>query len=384
MITFSVTGDVPYGNSEVAVFQAIVDDHNLFSRSEFLVHVGDIKSGSGSCGEFHYERIASILKSLEVPRFILPGDNEWTDCSDEDQAWTFWEKHLLDLDKNFCHPPTIQRHSIRQELFAFVRKGVLFVSVNIIGGHNDSQILAYSSDWITRQLRDNGPDVRAAVIFAHASPRGSFSEEFSAAAIAFGKPVLYIHGNDHSWERQDNYLASNITRVSIDRGDDSPVHVTVTHDDRGNARIFLFERDPWPVGTQPYERPPCVETDPDSVIAGTSERLFQATDATFVRSDDPNRHYGDAGELRVRLSRVDYDTYLKFNVSGLAGPVARAKVRLHVTDGSDDGGEIYLVSNNYEGTVTPWDELGLTSGNAPAITAIPLSSAGSVGFGETV
>jgi hypothetical protein len=341
LITFSVTGDAPYGNSEVAVFQAIVDNHNLFSQSEFFVHVGDIKSGSGSCDEFHYERMATILKSLEVPRFILPGDNEWTDCSDEEQAWAFWEKHLLDLDNNFCNPPTIRRHSIRRELFAFVRKGVLFIGITIVGGGNDRRILDFDSNWVREQLQDNGANVRAAVIFAQASPDGSFTEEFRSAAIAFGKPVLYIHGNDHSWERQDNYLASNITRVVVDRGDEPPVHVTVTLDNASNARMFRFERDPWPVGTQPYERPPCVDIDPDSVLAGTSESLFHATDATFVRSDDPSRNYGGSSELRVRLSKVDFDAYLKFDVTGLGGQVASAKVRLHAKEGINDGGEIY-------------------------------------------
>ncbi|MGH7455126.1 MAG: DUF7594 domain-containing protein, partial [bacterium] len=41
-----------------------------------------------------------------------------------------------------------------------------------------------------------------------------------------------------------------------------------------------------------------------------------------------------------------------------------------------DGGAVYLVSKNYEGTITPWDELGLNWSNAPAISGTPLSVAG--------
>ena len=71
-IIFSVTGDIPYSNSEVAVFQDQVNEHNLYSPSELLFHVGDIKSGSESCSESRYRAVADILKSSDVPAYIVP------------------------------------------------------------------------------------------------------------------------------------------------------------------------------------------------------------------------------------------------------------------------------------------------------------------------
>jgi hypothetical protein len=67
-------------------------------------------------------------------------------------------------------------------------------------------------------------------------------------------------------------------------------------------------------------------------------------------------------------------SYLRFNVSGLTRPVQSAKLRLYVTNASDQGGAIYSVANTYLGTATPWTETGLNWGNAPAIGGPALSS----------
>ncbi len=45
-LTFSVTGDVPYSEGDWEDFRGYIDDHNLYSPSEFLIHIGDIKNES--------------------------------------------------------------------------------------------------------------------------------------------------------------------------------------------------------------------------------------------------------------------------------------------------------------------------------------------------
>jgi hypothetical protein len=62
----------------------------------------------------------------------------------------------------------------------------------------------------------------------------------------------------------------------------------------------------------------------------------------------------------------------------MLGAVQRATLRLYVTDASSNGGSVYLVSNNYEGTTTAWIQSGLNWNNAPAISGTALSSAGAV------
>ncbi|MFQ5637097.1 MAG: DNRLRE domain-containing protein [bacterium] len=119
-----------------------------------------------------------------------------------------------------------------------------------------------------------------------------------------------------------------------------------------------------------------------TVPAGTF--TFHPTDDAFVRSTRPDNHYSHSAELRVRLSSTDYDSYLKFNLTGLSAPVQSATLRLYVIDGSPQGGSLYSVSNNFKGSSSPWSEAGLTFNNAPVINGSPLSALSAVSIGQTV
>jgi hypothetical protein len=99
---------------------------------------------------------------------------------------------------------------------------------------------------------------------------------------------------------------------------------------------------------------------------------FNPTDDAEVKSSFSTTNYGANAIFRVREGAVKYHGYLKFNVRGLGGPatpvgVRKATLRLYANEGSDDGGSIYLVSNQYAGSGASWDERGLVWDNAPAI-----------------
>ena len=141
--------------------------------------------------------------------------------------------------------------------------------------------------------------MRGAVIFAQARPTGSralFFDHFVSTAGAFGKPVLYLHGDGHSWKHDNPFSEPNILRVQVPRGtaNNPPIQVTVTLDDQN---MFLFERDPWPVGTQPFNQPPCVELGPDQTIA-----VAEILNLNGLVTDDgvPN----PPGDLTVTWSKI--------------------------------------------------------------------------------
>jgi hypothetical protein len=98
-VIFSAIGDVPYGPEEIPELQQHVADHNRYSPSAFLVHLGDILSSSEECQEIRYQTVADIFKTSAVPVFIVPGDNEWVNCADPAQGWAWWEAHLLGLEQ---------------------------------------------------------------------------------------------------------------------------------------------------------------------------------------------------------------------------------------------------------------------------------------------
>lgn len=124
--------------------------------------------------------------------------------------------------------------------------------------------------------------------------------------------------------------------------------------------------------------------------SATSTQVFTVTagnTVTFVTSDDgqvkltePSKNYGSKSTTKVEEDK--FNTYLKFNVSGLSGAVESARVRLRVSagtsDGGPDGGSLFLVSNDFLGSSTPWVENSLSAGNAPQISGNSLSSAGAV------
>ena len=246
-IVFSAVGDVPYSTGEISEFQEHMDNLDLYSGSEFLVHLGDIKAGGGTCAESWYQSMAASLRSLSIPAFIIPGDNEWNDCSNPTQAWGLWVKHLMAIEQNFCGLPVVQRQSVRQENFAFVKNGVLFIGINKVAGglgSGETQTrLQQDADWISQQLQQKGSTVRALVVFAQASPSGSpFDSQFRAAASAFGKPVLYIHGDGHSWTYNEGYLEPNITRVQVDRGSNQSSPRPRHGDDGSEQRLYFRPR----------------------------------------------------------------------------------------------------------------------------------------------
>ncbi len=113
-----------------------------------------------------------------------------------------------------------------------------------------------------------------------------------------------------------------------------------------------------------------------SPMGGPITTLLSVADSK-VRSDSPTTNYGTETTLRVRASGPEWRTYVKFEVSGIAGTVAEATLRLYVTDASDDGGRVFAVGN-------AWTESGLTWNNAPVIAGSPLDIGGPVTSGAWV
>lgn len=253
-VVFSVFGDMPYRDSEIADLEDHVANWNLYSPSAFVVHVGDILSGSETCQESRYQTVSDILKTSEIPVFVLPGDNEWLGCSNQSQGWAWWEEYFLGIEENFCGIWPVDAQPIQPENFSFVRDGVLFIGLNYVSG-SPSGVTGNDVDWVNSQFAAYGASARAAVVLAQKEAGGNLFDAVKSRGHAFGKPVLYMHGNGHAWEVDPSYFGEpNMLRVQVDRGTAShpPVQVTVT-----TSGQFQFDRDPWPPGTPAVNRPPC-------------------------------------------------------------------------------------------------------------------------------
>lgn len=247
-VVFCAMGDVPYTPEDDRLLPEQIAE--LPSAAEFVVHVGDIKGGAPPCHEAVYQKVAGILSRSARPVFIIPGDNEWNDCidPDPDQAWKYWSKHFMRFDRRWQHNLPLFRQLEREENFSFVRNGVLFVGLNIVGGriHDPAewkQRHAECLNWVRRNLNAKGDDVSSLVIFGHAKPAGShtdFFDPFVEDAKQFRKPILYLHGDGHRWIHDRPFTAKNILRVQVDQGGTAPpLKITVTDDPK---EPFVFDR----------------------------------------------------------------------------------------------------------------------------------------------
>ncbi|WP_157443086.1 hypothetical protein [Colwellia piezophila] len=268
-ITFIAFGDTPYetapiGAAKTPFLNAFLgylnqtDTHPL--APEFTIHVGDFIKGSESkkhCNEKRYIFMKDALTAkLKTPAFIIPGDNEYNDCGNRSEAIGFWHTYLGKLEDNwsleqktaFALTP-VNRQNEQQDNFSFVRQGVLFIGINLVGSRVrdvkewDARINNNIS-WLTQQIEKNEKYVRSVVIFAHADPIRNINtpkyrnakymkavmNNILSLSTTTGKPFLFIHGDYHFFESEYSWYGKNILRVMVGQKMDKPIVITVTND----------------------------------------------------------------------------------------------------------------------------------------------------------
>ncbi len=112
---------------------------------------------------------------------------------------------------------------------------------------------------------------------------------------------------------------------------------------------------------------------------------FAPVEDAYVRSAKANGNYGSSLELQtVHSAFSETRTLLKFEINGLVGDIRSATLKFMVADGSDSGGAVFLVANNYLNQDKPWHEAELTWANAPVSQGIALDSVANPAAGSFV
>ncbi|NND13370.1 MAG: tandem-95 repeat protein [Acidimicrobiia bacterium] len=88
-----------------------------------------------------------------------------------------------------------------------------------------------------------------------------------------------------------------------------------------------------------------------------------------VLQDNPGLNYGASSKLDV--DSPDEQSFIRFEVGGITGPVESAILRVFVRNGSSDGPAMYPTTNS-------WTEATITWNNRPAATGSALADVGSV------
>ena len=103
----------------------------------------------------------------------------------------------------------------------------------------------------------------------------------------------------------------------------------------------------------------------------TSSRTFAPVADARAEAALPNTNFGTTTSLTVDSS-PQLESFLRFNLTGIDGPVSNARLRLYVTDGSANGPAVYTTTN------AAWTETTLTWATRPTRTGTAHADAASV------
>jgi hypothetical protein len=184
----------------------------------FVVHVGDITSGRGPCGDDWLEARRQQFGRFKAPFVLLPGDNEWLDCSSS--GFEPLER-LAKWRQLFCIPNEALRLARQNGLYCenvrWERDGYVFVGLNVPGANNN---LKHDPAESAARMRAVGAwlDEAAAlarrreglVVIMHANPflkpRGGpdgyadLRERLARLGRDLPGRVLLAHGDTHSFK----------------------------------------------------------------------------------------------------------------------------------------------------------------------------------------
>jgi len=230
VLAFALLGDTPYSQSGANLLDDMIDRMNA-ERLAFVVHVGDITSGRGPCGDEWLEARQKQFARFKAPFVLLPGDNEWLDCR---RTGFDPQERLAKWRQLFCFPVnglSFQRQKGKYcENIRWEHDGFVFAGLNIPGGNNNlggdpaehgermQAVLAWLDEAAALAGKRDG-----LVVLMHANPfqvrpfgadgYEEVRERLRRLGSAMPGKVLLVHGDTHRF-RDDSPL-SGLRRVEV-------------------------------------------------------------------------------------------------------------------------------------------------------------------------
>jgi PKD repeat protein len=225
--------------------------------------------------------------------------------------------------------------------------GTGLVSFALSGGNND--LAAFSS-----REAANDPELVLTLQSAAQAPTADFSGTPPSGNAPLAVQFTDLSsGTPTAWQWSFGDGTNSTQR--------SPQHVYTTP---GTYTVALAASNVTGTNTRTRAAYVTVQATPSGVqtfVPIADARVSEATATT---------NFGTAPELRSKTQALDsFQSFLKFDLSALSGAPVSARLRLYVSDESNSGGSVYLVSN-------AWTETELTWSNKPALPASPLATAG--------
>ncbi|KJZ03690.1 hypothetical protein [Pseudoalteromonas piscicida] len=277
--SFLVFGDMPYTEIDRSMLMPNGALHEKVNdtQHDFMVHVGDMKSGAEPCTDQLLKDNYALISSVSSQPFVFtPGDNDWTDCDRETLNPRFDELERLDfIRKHFAvqipNLPKFKRQQTVPENQSWIVDDVQFLTLHVPGTNNgrrqillsDKKVVHEESHrrdvenikWLDSLLT---PSHKAAVIFLQADlyqkekhsgrcDKNSkakcdgyqlYRETLAEYAAQLSYPLLLIHGDTGEFcfsEQSKNLWRLNgpgdfqyldIAKVKVKGGKKKPFKVT--------------------------------------------------------------------------------------------------------------------------------------------------------------
>ena len=229
---FGLLGDAPYSQAQANLLDEVIRHMNAEPLS-FVVHVGDITSGGGPCGDEWLEARRQQFARIRHPFVLLPGDNEWTDCH---RTGFDPLERLRKWRSLFCLPKQNGLVEIQPgEHCEHVRWRVgsaLFVGLNVPGSNNNlgrtkamdaehAQRMAAVTAWLDESARLAAERMLQLVVLFHGDPfvdrAPNGYDEFRRLLADLARkqgPIYIVHGDTHVY-RNDEPLPG-VRRIEVE------------------------------------------------------------------------------------------------------------------------------------------------------------------------
>lgn len=102
---FALIGDNPYPDRRVPRFEAMIEDVNAHTDVQWVLHLGDIKSGDEPCSDELLRARYELFQRFDPAFIFTPGDNEWFDCPSPDAGKDHAYERLAFLRRLFYPDP---------------------------------------------------------------------------------------------------------------------------------------------------------------------------------------------------------------------------------------------------------------------------------------
>ena len=283
---FVAIGDMPYNlPGDYAAFDRVIARINKLQPA-FTIHVGDIINGQTRCDDALYSRVRDMFATFDGPLVYTPGDNEWTDCHRPNSGGFDPVERLARVRQMFFPDPSrsLGRTSLRVtpesadpryakfvENVRWERAGIVFATLHIPGSNNNLQRdQAAVNEYIERnaanlawidaafaRAQETGAKAIVLAFQAHlrfdkeppeTDLRSGFNDTLNALkrhAIAWGKPVLLIHGDQHHLVIDQPLIGPgrrrimNVTRLMVHG--ENEVHATLVNIDTDDPDLFSYK-----------------------------------------------------------------------------------------------------------------------------------------------